>query len=702
MPSSLPTPESFREYTVENAGRWLRPPLLLALALSSVFLAGIDKTHFNHAAKLGSAETLSITANLSLEHRLRLCLRLELAPDGSAQCLTHSRWPVGIYALVKLAMWPFDGDLLAMMAAVRTFMLLLLCVAAALAYLALRRVASDSWVALAATLIAFSSYNVLHYGHAANTEGASELFAMMLVFHGMVIYVQDRRFGQLVAKTCVALLLGWRVYALLLPFVVLGLVSESVCIGRQMVASRCKRPAQVALSLIRSRFVVLGAVALLFGTAVLSFNLANEYAAHDGELSLTELPTLASMRNRTGFWKREIKRKGNLPFPLQQLHRVGTAVVPFALPAPRDGFGRLADDGWIGVSMIYLGTFALVACIVWLPPAAIARREKMLLATLALFGPCWALGMWRNTYLHPHESMFWFGVPLAVYALILLRYRQRLNGRLAMWAAIVTVPVFALSPLKEGRLSHSDELQKTMMADFSAIRETTRGKTVFIDRDVYSSPSWQVASAGFFLPGSILQFDTHAPMKGGGILYDGFKNRKRGYDFIVSTRRLEHPALLTPDNQRVFLYDGSAFTSADGFFMDSYRAELAALAPPETHGDFEVYLQDRKLIYFNTRCMAENKRGIFFLHVVPEQVDDLPKYRASAGFDNLDFSFVDRGVAVDGKCLMNVQLPPYAIASAATGQYLPDEAGEEGVLWRMELDLAMDAIEQNMDAIEQK
>ena len=687
MPSSLPTPESFREYTVENAGRWLRPPLLLALALSSVFLVETDKTHFNLGSQ-SQAETLSITANLSLEHRLRMCLRLDMAPDGSAQCLTYSRWPVGIYALFKLAMWPVDGDLLAMMAAARTFMLLLLCVAAALAYLALRRVASDPWVALTATLIAFSSFNVLHYGQVANTEGASELFAVMLVFHGMVIYVQDRRFGQLVAKTCVALLLGWRVYALLLPFVVLGFVNESVCIGRQLVADRRKRLAQAALSLIRSRFVALGTVALLFGTAVLGFNLANEYAAHDGELSLTELPSFASMRSRTAFWNVEIDRKEGLPFPLQQLHRAGTAVVPFALPAPRDRFGRLADDGWIGVSMIYLGTFALVACIVWLWPAAFARREKMLFATLALFGPCWALGMWRNTYPHPLESIIWFGIPLAMYALILLHYRQRLNGRLAMWAAIVAAPVFALSASKEGRLSHSDERQKKMMTDFSAMRETTRGKTVFIDRDVYASPSWQVASAGFFLPGSILQFDTHAPMTGGAIFYDGFKNRKRGYDFIVSTRRLEHPALLTPHSQRVFLYDGSAFASADGFFMDSYRAELRALGPPETHGDFEVYLQDRELIYFNTPCSAEDKRGIFFLHLVPEQTDDLPRHRASAGFDNLDFSFEDRGVAVDGKCLMNVQLPAYAIASAATGQYLPSEAGDESVLWRMDLDIS--------------
>ena len=156
---------------------------------------------------------------------------------------------------------------------------------------------------------------------------------------------------------------------------------------------------------------------------------------------------------------------------------------------------------------------------------------------------------------------------------------------------------------------------------------------------------------------------------------------------------MKQPALLTPNNQSVFLYDGSAFASADAFFFDSYRAELAVIADrePDAQGNFGVYLDDRKLIYLKAPCTAEDQRGIFFLHVVPAHPSDLPAHRAELDFDNLDFIFLDRGVAFDGKCLVQVQLPSYAIVSAATGQYF---VGEEGMPWRVDLDLAMDAIAQ--------
>ena len=49
-----------------------------------------------------------------------------------------------------------------------------------------------------------------------------DLFGVMLTFHGMVVFVQEGRFRQLLVKTCVALLIGWHVYAFLLPFIALG------------------------------------------------------------------------------------------------------------------------------------------------------------------------------------------------------------------------------------------------------------------------------------------------------------------------------------------------------------------------------------------------------------------------------------------------------------------------------------------------
>lgn len=57
----------------------------------------------------------------------------------------------------------------------------------------------------------------------------------------------------------------------------------------------------------------------------------------------------------------------------------------------------------------------------------------------------------------------------------------------------------------------------------------------------------------------------------------------------------------------------------------------------------------------------------FFLHVVPIEGDDLPKWRKQHGFDNLDFDW--HGVTYNEKCFAAVRLPDYSIASIKTGQF---------------------------------
>lgn len=85
-------------------------------------------------------------------------------------------------------------------------------------------------------------------------EGMPDLFGVMLTFHGIALFAYEGRFRQLLVKACIALLLGWHVYALLLTFIVLGLGSELIKLSvppRASVGSY--------LRLLRSRYVMLGA-----------------------------------------------------------------------------------------------------------------------------------------------------------------------------------------------------------------------------------------------------------------------------------------------------------------------------------------------------------------------------------------------------------------------------------------------------------
>ncbi len=207
---------------------WL-PPLLLLLALSTVFLFGHDRDRFYRAGHHNyiSSQSLALAANLSPKHNFLMFTSRWLRTDGTARYQVYHRFPIGSYALTKLVMWPFASSLSAQIHAARLLMLLGFAGGAALAYLSLCRLVAQRWLALGATLLAFSSSYCLYYNDMVSSEVAS-LFGMLLTFHGAVVFCQENRFRQLLCKSCVALWLGWHTFALLLPFVILGMVKEIV------------------------------------------------------------------------------------------------------------------------------------------------------------------------------------------------------------------------------------------------------------------------------------------------------------------------------------------------------------------------------------------------------------------------------------------------------------------------------------------
>ena len=90
--------------------------------------------------------------------------------------------------------------------------------------------------------------------------------------------------------------------------------------------------------------------------------------------------------------------------------------------------------------------------------------------------------------------------------------------------------------------------------------------------------------------------------------------------------------------------------------------------------------------YLKSPCGAADAQAQFFLHVIPEDVEDLPADRRRYGFDNLDFHYLDfrygksAALAFSGKCIAKRPLPDYPIARIQTGQFTPDD----GEIWRAE------------------
>ena len=560
--------------SVRNSPRL--PLALLLLALSTVFLFGNDRGYFyrSTAHSMGSAGHLAVAANLSPAHNFLGFRRQTLDAAGAPSYEVYNRFPIGGYLLIKLAILPFGDDSSAQLYAARLLMLLFFTATAVLAYLSLARLTAHRWMALTATLLAFSSAYCLYYNNMVETSVWPDLFGIFLVFHGMVLFVQEGRFRQLLGKTCLALLLGWHVYALLLPFVVLGLAGALVRAVRSGGGiSAWGHLPRVTASLLRSRYLTLGVVALLFGTAVLSFNFANEYVALNGETDLTNLPSFRSMLKRTGqredFTAFYAKWLAWPYFPKTQFYRIAGMSLPFAFtehdvldPSPGTPLGLQHVIG-----IVVSGT-----CLIGLAFV----RHQILWATLVLSGFCWSLLMRHSGAppFHNFEGLVYIGLPLFFFSLVLL-FIHRLSGRrLVLGLSVAALLVFVLSNFQMSRGGYYTvedagiRFQKDVMTDFDVIRKMTAGNVVAMPTSL--------SYMRYALTGTVLLFEPG-----------------RLADFVISRSRHESAALLTPDNRRVFLYR-----------HDGYERHIEHMlgTTPLIHAHYrqhivDVYLYDGHLYY---------------------------------------------------------------------------------------------------------
>lgn len=118
------------------------------------------------------------------------------------------------------------------------------------------------------------------------------------------------------------------------------------------------------------------------------------------------------------------------------------------------------------------------------------------------------------------------------------------------------------------------------------------------------------------------------------------------------------------------------------------QAEYAALVSrtPAARAEWDVYLVDNTIAYAKQPCAIGETQGRFFLHATPAETGD-----AEGGFANLDFTFANRGGAVfNGRCLVERELPAYALRRLATGQLASDGTRA----WQVEIEVSRAAANQ--------
>ena len=100
--------------------------------------------------------------------------------------------------------------------------------------------------------------------------------------------------------------------------------------------------------------------------------------------------------------------------------------------------------------------------------------------------------------------------------------------------------------------------------------------------------------------------------------------------------------------------------------------ESVASGEPAVRSVFDVYLRENTVAYLKSPCSAADVQAEFFLHIVPEDLEDLPADRRRHGFGNMHFHYGEHAaLAFGGQCVAERTLPDYPVARILTGQFTP-------------------------------
>jgi hypothetical protein len=499
------------------------PLVLVVVGMISVFVYQHDQLGFQqgHYGFL-SSHGMALTSNLSAEHGFLLFNSMSKAADGSIVYEAYSRFPVFSFAIIRLFTYPFRHDLSMQIAVARQVMNVFFLAAMLIAYLSISRLMKSRWVAATAVLLSFSSYYCMQY-HDMIFNDIPSMFGMLLVFHGMVMFVHEKRFFQLVFKAIIALCLGWQSYAILLPFIIMG------CI-RELMVSRSVR------SVMRSPYFQLGVFALLWGVVLLGCNLASEYAAVGGPLQ--QLPTVQKLLFRCFGYNVPSVGLASLAeaadpdrqwpqFLMLELYRIGRMTVPHIM----------LHDVWAGTLFKSLGIVTLIVSLT----SALWCREKFFAMTLVLSGLCWSLPMRNFVCFHDYQAIYYIGIPLIIFCVISRFAETRFNHLIIAGAGIVLI-LFTLSVVHMNATKVSAE-SNTITLDFERI-----SKQIGVGHLIYVAPP--STNVGRFASIGGGYHAVHFYLAG-----NYFQKTDENVDFSLSdSRDIKDKVLLTPQNSKVFLY----------------------------------------------------------------------------------------------------------------------------------------------------
>ena len=601
-----------------------------------------------------AAGTLARVENRSPANSFAGFSHRTLGEEGAAAYHFGGRAALGGDLALRAATGHFGRDLAAQARGARWLMAAFFFGAAVFAYFALARLFGRRVVALGAVLLSFAAVWGVS-GDAIAAEGAPALFGVFLLFHGLVVFSEEGRFGWLLATGGAAVFLGFAAYALLLPFAAVSLVAARRPSGEGGAPS-----GPAGRWRLRSPALRLTACCLAFGGALFGLGALHERSLLAGDAARVGVvgaggPLFGA--EAAGGATGEVEEQ-----PLLRsvggifggaARRLGAPLAPRGLPAdaaPVLG-GLLALAGVIG--------------------AARSRRRAHLLP-LALSGVLWALAAGDGAAAAEVGALAALGPLLAVSSLMFDALRHRFGERALRGAAAAAIgfALFSGAGAAAGGYDAGAAVREArLLEDFRQIRGALRrrggDRRVFVPEEPFGGAAFAGGrAAAWGLAGNLLVTD---------------RERRGDAEFLLAAGRQPRPGLLTAGSREVHLYHRAAYDGEVG-------AMIEAAGPPRLSAEFAVHRDREGLLYVREDCAPEHLEGDFVLHLIPRDEGDLSPHRRRYGFENLSFRFPDRALETGARCVARVFLPDYGIRSVVTGRFLRGEESAFVPVWRGEFD----------------
>ncbi len=510
----------------EPPGKWFAWAALLlcgaAVLLFQQGSLGFLPGHHGYNTSLG----LALAKNLGPESSFLMYSQVSIDASGRKVFRPHNRLPILSFAAIKGAMLPFGGKIHSEMRAAHLLMNLFFVGAIVVAYRLGLALTSKPLVALAAALLAFSSSYAQYFNDMVFND-IPALFGFLLVFLAIVAVRKTGRWGLSAAAAVVAVGMGWQVFGVLVCW---WLLEAAISLKEMRQGA-----ARWSLGMLRNPATLTLGIAVLWGGALLAFNLLNESKALHQDIA--SLPSTRSILFRLGveggadafpqleelrwgdFLQAQARRVVKAAVPTRPIHELLDHTVERA--GGRGGFGLLLILGPIAVTLLY-----------FLRGLLRQSPDPVALLVVLLSGFFWVIPMRNFTAFHDYQSLFYVGAVLVGYLALLHRAPPR-----ASWAAaVLAMALFVYANVDMNRRKAEEGKHfEAYTRDFERISEQIGGGKnlqVGADADEFAD---EMKRLRYYLAGSCFSDEAHA-------------------QYVLTRNRSWQDRTLTPLNEVIFLF----------------------------------------------------------------------------------------------------------------------------------------------------